>query len=176
MNTENNFSDAPSGRFAITAVEFLHAALILDSARMQEGKILFRPTLALAGHGLELILKACLKLNGGSSDFKGRSGHDLWPMWEDNRCVILRQIFLVHAKEVLFRAQQNDSYYDVPKPDDYELIMPMVKELCDLHSKYELRYRMQDSSAPPTPWLVKTLYETSNEFFRQPNLFKLPNS
>jgi hypothetical protein len=183
MNNETDFKDTAAGQFAITAVEYMKAALVLDQARLKEGKVLFRPTLHLAAHGLELILKACLTLNGHPGTFRGREGHNLWPMWEDDRCSTLRQNVLNNAKTVLVKDQYNDRYGgDVPCPENYQSILDILKVLCALHSEQSetrkssvdhLRYRMEKKDAPHTPWLVKTLYETSDDFLRQPNHFKL---
>jgi hypothetical protein len=150
----------------------LYAALILDAERVGAGKILFRPTLHLAGHALELLLKACLCLNGQTKDAASKHGHNIWPLWESMECNVLRKQVIFRAKRLAKVDQRNENHPEVQTSAEIESIEAPIKKLCDLHKENLLRYREGSKQAPDNPRLVKTLYETSDDFFRQPSHFK----
>lgn len=51
----SDFHSTEGGAFVSLAKEQLEGALVLDEEQRKRGKILFRPTLFLAGQGLELM-------------------------------------------------------------------------------------------------------------------------
>jgi pentatricopeptide repeat protein len=57
------------------------------------------PTVFLTGHALELALKACLLHADPSSDVK-RYGHDLWILWQDEKCAHFRAKLFEEANQV----------------------------------------------------------------------------
>lgn len=71
------FFSTDAGRCAMIAKQFFEAATVLNHAQREKGRMLFLPTLMLAGQGLELMLKACVHLNGEVPPKSGRAGHDI---------------------------------------------------------------------------------------------------
>lgn len=105
----NEFFDTEAGRHIAYAKQYLEGALTLDEAQKIKGKILRLPTLALASHGLELMLKACIYLNVHESNARGRNGHKIArmcghkvaAMWGLDICEPVRRHALFHASSVL---------------------------------------------------------------------------
>lgn len=173
-----DFFSSDAGQCAIVAKEFLEGALTLNAAQRDKGRILFRPTLALAGHGLELMLKACSYLNGQPPRTSGRKGHDIVSLWGADVCEPVRGHVFVNAHRVAAEDRASRDYPDVPDDDD---ILPLIEEyviaLGKLHGGtggYPLRYPSDPGQkAPRTPFLVKTLWAAADDFVRRPNDFEL---
>nr|WP_296430393.1 hypothetical protein [Roseovarius sp. BRH_c41] len=173
-----DFFSSDAGQYASIAKQFLEGALVLNAAQRDRGRILFRPTLALAGHGLELMLKACSNLNGQPPPTKGRKGHDIVSLWGTDVCEPVRGHVFANARLVAAEDRANGDYPDVPNDDD---ILPLIEEyiiaLGNLHgglSGYPLRYPSDPSqNAPRTPFLIKSLWATADDFVKRPNEFEL---
>ena len=171
-----DFFETDAGQFASIAKQFLEGALTLDAAQKEKGRILFRPTLALAGQGLELMLKACLCING-ITPTKGREGHNIEKLWSNDACEPARGHVYVNARIVAGDDRSNGNYPDVPKEEDVlTLIQEYVLELGRLHGggEYPLRYPANpNQTAPRTPFLVKSLWRTADDLVKRPNDFEL---
>ena len=171
-----DFFETEAGQFASLAKQFLEGALTLDAAQKEKGRILFRPTLALAGHGLELMLKACLCINGLPLT-KGRDGHNIGKLWSNEVCEPLRGHMYDNARIVAEVDRLKGDYPDVPKDEDVlALIQEYLLELGKLHGggAYPLRYPANpNQTAPRTPFLVKSLRRTADDLVKRPNHFEL---
>ena len=172
-----DFFSSDAGQCASTAKQFLEAALVLDAAQRENGRILFRPTLAVAGHGLELMLKACFHLNGRKPPTSGKRGHDILKLWVDDVCEPVRGSVFANAMLVVERNRTDGFYPDIP---DGDRIIPTideyVTELCRLHgrARYPLRYPADaGQKAPKTPFLIKSLWGAADDLVKRPSEFKL---
>lgn len=170
--------DSEGGEYASLAKQHLEGAFVLDRAQRRCGKILFRPTLLLAGQGLELMLKGCTVWNGDPINTSGRGGHALIEMWESDACEPVRGHVYVNATRVAAEDRDSGRYPDsVVEEDVLTTIEQMVRALADLHGMpkvYPLRYPADpDILAPRTPFLVKTLWATADDFVKRPSDFKL---
>nr|WP_320142472.1 hypothetical protein [uncultured Cohaesibacter sp.] len=174
-----DFFSSEAGQCASIAKQFLEGALTLDAAQRDKGPILFRPTLALAGHGLELMLKACFYLNGQEPPISGKKGHDIISLWERDICKPVKDHVFANANRVAEEDRASGAYLDVPEQDVVQaIIAEYVIELGKLHgnSPYKLRYAApQNQKAPRTPLLVKSLWGASDDLVKRPNDFVLSN-
>ena len=84
------FTVSDAGRYAVIAKQYMEAAQTLVAAAPHKQRMLFRPTLALAGHGLELMLKACTFLNGQTPATSGQVGHNIAKLWKSEVCEAVR--------------------------------------------------------------------------------------
>ena len=172
-----DFFSTNAGKFASLAKQHLDGALYLDEGQREKGKIVRLPTLALTGHGLELMLKACICLNGQSSPAKGSDGHDIVKMWSEEVCEPVRGNVFLNASSVAETDRTTGVY---PDPIDGHEVLPLIEEyilaLGKLHGErgYPLRYPSDDGKlAPNTPLLVKSLWRTADVLVKRPNDFKL---
>lgn len=172
-----DFFASKAGQFAGLAKSFLEGARVLDEARLVTGIILFPPTLALTGHGLELMLKACFHVNGYNPPTRGKKGHELEPLWLKDICEPLRSAVCANARLVAEYDRTNPRYRGVPDDADIPpLINQAVLDLCKLHGEegYPLRYPPEDGKeAPRTPLLVKALWRTADDLLKRPAEFVL---
>ncbi|MDE4176247.1 hypothetical protein PXK01_18995 [Phaeobacter sp. PT47_59] len=172
-----NFFETDAGQHASKAKQYLEGSLVLDAAQREKGKILFLPTLALAGHGLELMLKACILWNNGTVETKGRNGHKIVTMWNKSECTPVRCQMRSIAIRVADLDRQSGLYSDVPKTEEIpDLIDDHVTALGGLHGQkdYPLRYPSNpNQKGPCTPLLVRTLWETADTFVKRPSEFLL---
>ena len=173
-----DFFSTETGSFASLAKQYLEGALYLDSGQREKGRILRLPTLALAGHGLELMLKACICLNGQSPPKNGIDGHNIVKLWSKDVCEPIRGHVFFNAN-VVAKSDRNTGVYSDPIGDDDQirpLIEEYVLELGKLHGEknFPLRYPSDDGKlAPNTPFLVKSLWRTADDLVKRPNDFKL---
>lgn len=172
-----DFFSSDAGRFAKLAKQFLEGALTLDAAQSEKGEILFLPTLTLAGHGLELMLKSCVYLNGQTPKTKGGAGHDVVNLWRTDICEPVRRHVFINANCVADEVRSSETYLEVPEHDKIEpLIEEYVLELGKLHgdAPYPLRYPSAESQmAPTTPLLVKSLWRTSDDLVKRSPDFRM---
>ncbi|MDO9640218.1 MAG: hypothetical protein Q7J44_16900 [Pseudotabrizicola sp.] len=172
-----DFFDSEAGQHAMVAKQYLEAALTLVEAQPAKGRVLFRPTLALAGHGLELMLKACFHLNNQVPPKSGRQGHDIVGMWHAAVCEPVRGHVAYNAELVAEVERAKGFYPDVPSHAEIPtLIVEYVLELGRLHGSgdYPLRYPTDPSKhAPRTPFLVTSLWRTADDFVKRPNDFEV---
>ena len=172
-----DFFSSEAGRLAGLSKSFLEGARVLDEAQLATGKILFPPTLALAGHGLELMLKCCFRINGLDPPTSGKRGHELKPLWEKDICEPLRNAVCANARLAANVDRSNPRYRGVP--DDTKippLIEQAVLDLCRLQGEhgYPLRYPPETGKeAPRTPLLVKALWRTADDLVKRPADFVL---
>lgn len=175
------FFSSEGGQFAGLSKQHLEGALVLDEAQRDRGKILFRPTLLLAGQGLELMLKGCSVWNGGAINTSGRGGHALIDMWDSEVCEPVRGHVFVNATRIAAEDRDSGRYPDpVAEGDTLSTIDELIRALADLHGMpklYPLRYPLKPNDpsllAPRTPFLVKTLHATADDFVKRPDDFKL---
>lgn len=171
-----DFFETDAGQCAAIAKQFLEGAQVLSDAQRENGPILFRPTLALAAHGLELMLKACLYLNGHEPETKGRKGHDVVSFWESDACKPIKAHVFSNAQLAALEGRESNNYKDVPSDDEVRtLIEEHVIKLGKLHGArdYPLRYPSDPQiKAPVTPWLVRTLWRTADDLVKRPGEFK----
>ena len=169
------FTHSDAGRYAIIAKQFMEAAQTLVAAAPHKQRMLFRPTLTLAGHGLEVMLKACTFLNGETPATSGQVGHNIAKLWESEVCEAVRGHVLINARNAADEARDQRVFSDVPRSDDVErLINEYVKELGSLHTKNLLRYLSDPKTqAPRAPFLVQSLWRTSDDLLKRPNDFIL---
>lgn len=175
---KKEFFASDAGQCAAIAKSFLEGAVVLDAAQRDNGRLLFRPTLALAAHGLELMLKSCFYLNDQKPPTKGRKRHDIVHLWQHDASEPLRGSVYVNALLVTAQARERDDYPDLPHDDD---IVPLIDEyviaLGKLHGGdgYPLRYPSDPRvKAPRTPLLVKSLWGAADDLVKRPSDFKLP--
>ncbi len=172
-----NFHDTEGGAFASLAKEHFEGALVLDAAQGKRGKILFRPTLFLAGQGLELMLKACTVWNGEPIKRSGPAGHDINGMWGSDACEPVRGHTFVNALRLASEYRDSGQHPDVIAEEDViPTIDEYVRALGKLHSGggYPLRYPADPNTmAPNTPFLVRSLWATADDFVKRPSDFKL---
>jgi hypothetical protein len=172
-----DFFSSEAGRCAGLAKAFLEGARVLDEAQLENGRILFPPTLALAGHGLELMLKACFHIHGQKPPTKGRKGHEIELLWVADVCEPLRSAAYANAKLAAEIDRTNPRYLGVPDAAEVpQLIKQAVLDLCKLHGGegYPLRYPPDDDKVGPrTPLLVKALWRTADDLVKRPTEFLL---
>ena len=172
-----DFLSTETGKFASLAKQYLEGALYLDEGQRKKGRILRLPTLALAGHGLELMLKACVCLNGQSPPKNGRDGHDIGKLWSKEVCEPIRGHVFLNAT-IVAKSDRNTGVYADPIDDDQvqPLIEEYILELGKLHGEkdFPLRYPSDAGKmAPNTPFLVKSLWRTADDLVKRPNDFEL---
>lgn len=175
-----DFFSTEAGKFASLAKQYLEGALVLNDAQRERGKILFLPTLGLAGHGLELILKACMLLNGHKPVTSGRKGHDVICMWDSDICEPIRGHLFVNADRFAKESRDSGLYPDcIPEDEVLQLIDEYIRALGNLHGMsgvYPLRYPTSaNTMAPRTPFLVQSLWATADDFVKRPTEFILNN-
>lgn len=172
-----NFHKTEVFSFASLAKEYFEGAWALDEAQRDHGKILFRPTLFLAGQGLELMLKACTVCNAQRINRSGRGGHDIVGMWLSDACEPIRRSVFENSVRLAVDYRQSGEYPDVLS--DKEVVATIdeyVRAPGVLHGGGgTLCGTQQDQrqKAPRTPFLVKTLYATADDFIRRPSDFSL---
>lgn len=120
-----NFHDTEGGAFASLAKEHFEGALVLDRAQGKRGKILFRPTLFLAGQGLELMLKGCSVWNGQEIKRRGPAGHDINAMWQSDACEPVRGHTFVNAIRLAAEYRDSGMHPDVVAEED---VIPTIDE------------------------------------------------
>jgi hypothetical protein len=173
-----DFFSTEDGQYASLAKQYLEGALVLDGAQRDRGKVLFLQTLALAGQGFELMLKGCTLWNGGTVNTSGRGGHALINMWESDVCEPVRGNVFANASLINAEDRVSGKYPDASAVGEVlREIDQLVRALADLHGMpkvYPLRYPADPNIlAPRTPFLVKTLWATADDFVKRPNDFKL---
>lgn len=173
-----DFFATDAGQHAALAKQFLEGAFTLDATQQKKGKILFVPTLALAGHGLELLLKASILLNGGTVPTKGRAGHSVADLWAEELCEPMRGHVYANANLVVQEDRENPLYIGIlgENEDILALIEEYVVALGKLHGEggYPLRYpSASDKEGPRTPLLVKSLWRTADDLVKRPTDFLL---
>lgn len=168
-----DFFETEAGKLLVVAKQYMEAALVLVEAPPDRHHVLLRPTLALAGHGLKVMLKACICLNGGVYPKKGRDGHDVGHLWARDECEAVRGHTLINAGYAAEDARYRLGSANVPKPDEVEdLIQEYIGELGRLHGNqgYVLRYTAPDTTlAPRAPFVLQTLWRTADDFIKRPN-------
>jgi hypothetical protein len=166
------FFASEAGQLAAVAKQFMEAAKTLDAAPKDRRRLLFRPTLALAGHGLEVMLKACIQLNGEVYPKAGREGHNIGKLWQRDVCEAVRSHVVINARLSVADMKDRKTYQDVPEALEIErIIIEYVEELGKLHGEgnYALRYPSDPNlMAPRTPFLVQTLWLTADDLVKQP--------
>ncbi|WP_284326638.1 hypothetical protein [Cypionkella aquatica] len=172
-----DFFSCDAGQCAMIAKQCPEGAVVLDKEQGSTGRILFRPTLMLAGHGLELLLKACMYWNGKPPKTSGPQGHDILALWSEEICEPIRGNVFANAIKVATAARETHDYPDNPRDEE---VLPLIEEyvlaLGNLHGVrgYPLRYpSSREHLAPRTPFLVKSLHATADDFVKRPNEFKL---
>lgn len=173
----SDFHSTEGGAFVSLAKEQLEGALVLDEEQRKRGKILFRPTLFLAGQGLELMLKGCTVWNDQTINRSGRGGHDIVTLWQSDTCEPVRGHVFVNASRLAAEHRDSGRYPDAIAEDDVlKTIDEYVRALGALHGGggYPLRYPADPNTmAPRTPFLVKTLWATADDFVKRPDDFRL---
>ncbi|SFA53504.1 hypothetical protein SAMN04487972_11112 [Paracoccus halophilus] len=159
-------------------MEFLLGAKALNAASLEGTPFLQRPTLALAGHGLEMMLKACCYVNGRKPPSNGKKGHDIAALWQDDICLAVRLHVYIHAGYAVEEARLSGMFPDVPEDDEAQtLIEEYVKELCRLHggtAGYPLRYPHEcDEKAPPKHFVVDALCGAADDMAKSLSEFDL---
>jgi hypothetical protein len=172
------FEHSDAGKSAFIAKRYLEGAATLNAATQQTGRrILHLPTLALAGHGLEVMLKACMCLNGNTPPTKGRLGHDIGKLWAHDSCEPVRVHVLINARLQADNDRVSNIYPDVPARAEVDkLIYEYVEALGRLHGEdgYALRYPSPpETMGPRAPLLVGALWRTSDDLVKRPNDFVL---
>ena len=174
-----DFFSTDAGQRASMAKQYLEGALTLDAAQRVKGQILFLPTLALAGHGLELMLKACHFLNGKSPAEVKKYGHIIAKMCALDICEPIRGHVFANASWVAAEECANGAYPDSIKEAE---VLPLIKEyviaLGKLHGEgdFPLRYPVDPNlEAPRTPFLVKSLWGAADDLVKRPSDFRLSN-
>lgn len=155
----------------------MEGARTLVQAQPEKGRILFRPTLALAGHGLEMLLKACFYLNQKSPPTRGPEGHNIIKLWSDDVSEPVRGAVYLNARLAAETARIENVYPDVPSNDDADSkIEEYVNALGKLHGDrgHVLRYPSAEGQlAPRSPFLVETLWRTADDMVKRPSDFEL---
>jgi hypothetical protein len=171
------FWESEAGQLAVIAKQYMEAALVLSDAPPEQQRLIFRPTLALAGQALELLLKACISLNGETYPTSGKEGHDITKLWLLDYCAPIRGHVVINSRIAAAIAREKNVYPDVPKHEEVEtLIVEYVEELGRLHGLkgYPLRYTAPASTtAPRTPLLVHSLWRTADDLVKRPSDFLL---
>lgn len=172
----SQFWETDAGKHAAVAKSYMEGALTLSDAQAEKGRILFRPTLSLAGQGLELMLKACMYLNGKTPPTRGIAGHNIKEMWQEEVCEPVRGHVYANAtaavtEAVILRLRAT------PEPEDIlSLIEEYVDALAELHGRggSPLRYpSTSEQEGPRTPFLVRALWGSADDFVKRPSDFAL---
>lgn len=114
--TDFNCSDA--GQHAAYACQILAGARTLSEARPSSRYRLLLPMLNLSGHGLELLLKACIYLNGNEPPRFGQEGHNVKAMWDREDCEPVRVHVAYNAHLAVIEARAEMLYPDIPSDDE----------------------------------------------------------
>ena len=178
IEVESDFFSTKAGQHAGAAKQFLEAARVLDKAPLEQIRLLFRPTLHLAGHGLELMLKACSFLNDVEPNTKGPQGHNIAYLWSQSVCEPVKKHVRYNAHLAVAEARTSPRYLGVPAMEEVDqLINEYIEVLCELHGPgkgYPLRYpAAPDAHARRTPLLVQSLWRTADDLVKRPNDFRL---
>ena len=152
---------------------FLYAAnTLMNSSEYKQTNALFTPTLHMAAHGIELLLKAnLLYLGVDARKIRNSFGHDLRALWlYDLNCKLRNEAEEI-AANVWMSAHASRNYVDSFDGDPKALLVEYLFALSDLHtsaSNYALRYISDDSTLAPLPYLlVETFYESSDRQLRR---------
>ena len=171
-----SFLDSEAGKHAALAMSFFEGALTLKDAMPTKGNVLFVPTLNLAAHGLELMLKAAFLHNGRKPPQSGRAGHDIIGMWNEKEAGPVRCGVRTNADIVHQTALQDAVFKGVAEvTEPAALAEEYVKALGELHgalASYPLRYPESERRlAPRAPLLVDALHRTADDFVKRPSEF-----
>lgn len=176
----NDFNTSNAGQYAAYAVQILSGARVLSSARLVSPYKLLLPMLNLSGHGLELLLKACIYLNGDVPPNSGIEGHNVKKMWERDDCEPVRVHLNYNARIAVIEARLENIFPDIPDDDEIDgLIDEYVKVLAELHGMRRvlpLRYPSENEHCiPRSPMLPMALHMTAEDFCRNSTAFELKN-
>lgn len=176
----SNFNSSEAGRHAAYAVQILAGARTISEARFSSRRRLLLPMLNLSGHGLELLLKACILINDGRPPAHGSEGHNVQAMWARRECEPVRVHVTYNARLAVLEARSERLYPDIPRDDEIEhLVEDYVLALAQLHGMprtFPLRYPANDNfKGPRSPMLPQALHMTAEDFCRNPTSFVLQN-
>jgi len=176
----DDFNTSNAGQHAAYAVQILSGARVLSSARPVSPYKLLLPMLNLSGHGLELLLKACIYLNGSVPSKSGTEGHNVKEMWDRYDCEPVRVHMYYNAWLAVIEARSENIYPDIPDDDEIDgLTDEYVKVLAELHGMRRvlpLRYPSEiKHRVPRSPMLPTALHMTAEDFCRNSTAFKLEN-
>lgn len=176
--TDFNSSDA--GQHAAYASQILAGARTISEARLTSRYRLLLPMLNLSGHGLELLLKACIYLNGNEPPRYGQEGHNVKAMWDREDCEPVRVHVAYNAHLAVIEARAERLYPDIPSDDEVgDLITEYVSALGELHGmpkEWPLRYPSNvERYAPRSPMLPIALHMSAEDFCRNSTNFEVKN-
>ena len=174
----SDFFSTDAGEHLLIAAQYSRAARVLADALNAQGRVLFRPALSLAGHGLEMLLKSCMYWNDRQPPNRGPKGHAIELFWQDDVCEPIRAHIFKNAIDIAAEeeARGRTVAEGLPSGDLRELIEEYVLALGKLHGEQPLALRYvapEDTVAPRPGWLVQVLERTTDDFVKRPDDFKL---
>lgn len=173
-----DFENSEASKYLVLSIQFLRAARVLSDAQAAEGRVLFLPTLTLAGQGLELLLKAGKHWNLDPPPTNGKDGHAVRKFWSSAACEPIRLHTYNTAKVERDEAALEGVTLDdgLPSGDLPKLIDEYILCLGKLHEAqpFPLRYPSDENEtmAPRSPWLVRVFERTAMDFLRNPSTFR----
>jgi hypothetical protein len=151
----SNYFATESGQILYQAHRYLSAARLLRFSETwkTDSNLIQTPTLHLAAHGTELLLKFRLLEQGKSqAAVANEFGHDLAKLWAANAEV--RQLILEYAETAWRMARGSGQYQDDFTGNPRCMLMGALNKLAGLHSRrtnYGLRYTLPPNTLAPRP-------------------------
>jgi hypothetical protein len=175
--TATDFLESDQGKVIARSKQFLAAAetLMRSSEYEDRPKLLLAPTLHLAAHGIELLLKFPHFRAGMSAGAVGSAyGHDLKKLWADERARTIRELAKDSAALAWEAARESARWDDDFRGSPEELVEEFLSRLAELHGKdtnFGLRYLLPAAATGPRPGLiVDTFLDVSDRVLKNPSL------
>ena len=171
-----NFYETDHCKLLVVANRFLLAANVLrHSSEYKNTKVLFKPTLHLTAHGIEVLLKANLVGSGFAlEDIRKQYGHEICGLWDHDKNRLLRGEAFVEARKAWEQAQGGSSWQDTFNSDPEQLLEEYLRAISALHtreSEYALRYIAAPEIKGPRPHLLlDTFLPIADLCMRQPSV------
>ncbi|MBK1793528.1 hypothetical protein JHL21_03355 [Devosia sp. WQ 349] len=163
-----------SGKLAVASYRYFEAAKTIF-LHTDNGRIALAPTLHLAAHGLEVLLKSALTYQGYSAaEVQADFGHDIRKMWDHPKCSKIREVALDNCANAELEALATKRLAGPPNKRPRELLAKAIVDLSIAHSKQPLplRYASDDRKVPPPHIFIYTFLPLSEEAIHNPrNLF-----
>ena len=145
------------------AVGFLEAArVVVDNSGNKAS--LRAPVAHLIAHGLEVLMKHVVLMQGGTNleVVRQRFGHDIGKLWQADELCIFRENAENLAGQAYSYARASGSFQDRFDENPIELLNNYMMELSRLHtnaSNFALRYVASAREMAPFPLLLLDTFE-----------------
>lgn len=162
--------ESEAGKLAIAAYRYLVAARTIFE-HTDRPRLMLAPILHLSAHGLEVLLKSTLALQGeGARELQNQFGHNILSMWTDPRCQLVREEALQWSETADAKAASVARLRGPKTKAPREMLDRCVADISRLHSRqpHPLRYIPGDEMVPPPHLLIFSLEPVADAAMRNP--------